>query len=104
MEAAILMESELGEGLRKRRPIFPDVTVDQPVTIQEVDVEFRAARRNRADIGIANHVLTLFLEPRNPFEPKRVRKPKMEAVVFGTLVALVVIAVLAFNLAASRPY
>jgi hypothetical protein len=74
------------------------------VTFQEVDTEFRGARRNRADIGIANHVLNLFLEPRNPFEPKRGRKPKMEAVVFGTLVALVVIAVLAFNLAASRPY
>jgi hypothetical protein len=104
MDAATLTESELGEGLRKRRPVFPDVTVDQPVTLQEVDAEFRAARRNRGDIGIANHVLNLLLEPRNPFEPKRVRKPKMEAVVFGTLLALVVIAVLAFNLAAPRPY
>jgi hypothetical protein len=44
------------------------------------------------------------LEPRNPFEPKRVRKPKMEAVVFGTLLALVVIAALAFNLAAPPLY
>ena len=100
----MLTDAELSEGLRKRRPVFPDVTVDQPVTLQEVDVEFRAARRNRADIGIANHVLNLFLEPRNPFEPKRVRKPKMEAVVFGTLLALVVIAILAFNLAAPRLY
>jgi hypothetical protein len=31
------------------------------------------------------------------------RKPKMEATVFGTLIALLVIAVLVFNLAASRP-
>jgi hypothetical protein len=104
MDAAMLTDAELSEGLRKRRPVFPDVTIDAPVTFQEVDTEFRGARRNRADIGIANHVLNLFLEPRNPFEPKRGRKPKMEAVVFGTLVALVVIAVLAFNLAASRPY
>ena len=74
------------------------------MTLQEVDAEFRAARRNRGDIGIANHVLNLLLEPRNPFEPKRVRKPKMEAVVFGTLLALVVSAVLAFNLAAPRLY
>jgi hypothetical protein len=100
----MLTDAELSEGLRKRRPVFPDVTVDRPVTLQEVDAEFRAARRNRGDIGITNHVLNLFLEPRNPFEPKRVRKPKMEAVVFGTLLALVVIAILAFNLAAPRPY
>jgi hypothetical protein len=104
MDAAMLTESELREGIRKRRPIFPDVTVDQPVTLQAVDAQFRAARQNRADIGITNHVLNLFLESRNPFEPKRVRKPKMEVVVFGTLLALVVIAVLAFNLAAPRPY
>ena len=100
----MLTESELREGIRKRRPIFPDVTADQPVTLQAVDAQFRAARRNRADIGIANHILNLFLEPRNPFEPKRVRNPKMNAVVFGTLLALVVIAVLVFNLAAPRPY
>jgi hypothetical protein len=104
MNAPILTESELSEGLHKRRPVFPDFLVDQPVTFQEVDAQFRAARRNRADIGITNHILNLFLEPRNPFEPQRMRKPKMEAVVFGTLLALVVIAVLAFNLTAPRPY
>ena len=104
MEDTILTESELSERLRKRRPIFPDVAIDQPVTIQDVDAGFRAARKRRADIGITNHVLNLFLESRNPFEPKRVRKPKMEAVVFGTLLGLVVVAVLAFNLAAPRPY
>jgi hypothetical protein len=104
MDAAVLTESELSEALRKRRPVFPDVTIDQPVTLEAVDAEFRSARRNRADIGVANHVLNLFLEPRNPFEPKRVRKPKMEAVVLGTLLALVVIAVLAFNLAAPLGY
>jgi hypothetical protein len=103
MEDAMLTESELSEGLRKRRPTFPDVTVDQRVTLQEVDDEFRAARRNRSDIGVVNHVRNLFLEPRNPFEPQRIRKPKMEVVVFGTLLALVVIAVLAFNFAAQRP-
>ena len=65
--------------------------------------EFRAARRKRADLGLLHHTLNLFLEPRNPFEPQRMRKPKMEATVFGTLLALVVIAILAFNLAAPRP-
>ena len=80
-----------------------DLTVEQPVTLRDVDTEFRAARRKRADIGLLNHTLNLFLEPRNPFEPQRMRKPKMEATVLGTLLALVGIAVLAFNLAALRP-
>ena len=98
-----MTEPELSEGLRKCRPIFPDLAVEQPVTLRDVDTEFRAARRKRADIGLLNHTLNLFLEPRNPFEPQRMRKPKMEATVFGTLLALVGIAVLAFNLAALRP-
>lgn len=99
----MLTESELREGLRRRSPIFPDATANQAVTLQEVDAAFRAVRRSRADVGITNHVLNLFLEPRNPFEPQRMRKPKMEAVVFGTLLALVVFAVLGFNIAAPRP-
>ena len=99
----MLTEAELREALRKRRPIFPEGTIDQAVALREVDAGFYAARRNRADIGIANHILNLFLESRNPFEPQKVRKPKVEAVVFGTMLVLVVIAVLAFNLAAPRP-
>ena len=99
----MLTEAELREALRKRRPIFPEVAIDQAVTLQEVEAGFHAARRNRADIGIANHIRNLFLEPRNPFESQKVRKPKVEAVVFGTMLVLVVIAVLAFNLAAPQP-
>jgi hypothetical protein len=102
MEDRILTEAEFGEALRRRKPVFSDVTVETPVLIEDVDEQFRAARRKRADLGFLNHVFNLFLEPRNPFEPQRMRKPKMEAAVFGTLLALVVIAVLAFNLAAPR--
>ena len=99
----IVSEAEMLNGLRKRLPLFADITAEASVTLQEVDLEFRAARRKRADIGLMNHALNLFLEPRNPFEPDRMRKPKMEATVFGLLIALVMIAVLAFNLAAPRP-
>ena len=102
MADTMLTEAEFREAIRKRRSIFPEVASDEPVTLQEIDSGFRAARRQRADIGVSNHILNLFLESRNPFEPQRVRKPKVEAVVFGTLLALVVIAVLAFNLAAPR--
>src|ERR1051326_7773068 len=102
LEDWTLSEAQLLERLRKRSAIFADIVVEQPVMLQ-VDMEFRAARRKRADLGLLNHALDLFLEPRNPFEPQRMRKPKMEAVVFGTLLALVMIAILAFNLAALRP-
>jgi hypothetical protein len=103
MATTVLTEDELSEGLRRRRPVFPVVAVENPVTLQEVDAEFRSARQKRSDVGIVNHALNTFLEPRNPFEPRRVRKPKMEATVFGTLLALVAIAILAFNFAAPRP-
>ena len=73
------------------------------MTLLEVDTEFRSARRKRADLGFLNHTMNLLFEPRNPFEPQRMRKPKLEAAVFGTLLGLAGVAVLAFNLAAPRP-
>jgi hypothetical protein len=51
---------------------------------------------------VVNRALNVFLEPRNPFEPERTRKPKMETVIFGMLFSLVVAAFLFFNLAAPR--
>ena len=103
MQDAMLTDAELREGFRKRRPLFADIAMEDTVTLLEVDTEFRSARRKRADLGFWNHTLNLLLEPRNPFEPQRMRKPKLEATVFGTLLALAVIAVLVFNLAAPRP-
>ncbi len=103
MDTTTLTEAEFRCRLHRRRPVFPEASVQHPMTIQEVDTEFRSARQKRSDIGVTNHVLNLFLEPSNPFEPGRTRKPKMEAVVFGALFALVAIAVLAFNCSAPRP-
>jgi hypothetical protein len=102
-ENDIPSERELIEGLRRRKPLFSHSFADERATVREVDVEFRRARQGRSDVGLANHVFNLVLEPRNPFEPARMRKPKLESTVFGTLVALVVVAVLAFNLAAPTP-
>ena len=95
-------ESELLEGLRRRKPVFAEAP-EKAVKLEDVNLEFRTARRARSDIGLRNHVLNVFLEPRNPFEPSRMRRPKMEATVFGTLFALTAIAVLAFSLAAPKP-
>ena len=103
LEDRTLSEAQLLERLRKQSAVFAEIAVEQSATLRDVDTEFRAARRKRSDLGLLNHTLNLFLEPRNPFEPQRMRKPKMEATVFGTLLALVMIAVLAFNLAAPRP-
>jgi hypothetical protein len=99
----IISESELLEGLRRQQPVFADEIPETAVTAQKVDSEFRTARQKRSDIGLANHALNFFLCPRNPFEPGRARKPKMEVTVFGTLLALMVIAFIAFNMAAPKP-
>lgn len=101
-EQQFLSESQLLEGLRQRKPVFAE-RPEQPITLEDVNLQFRTARQARADIGLRNHVLNVFLEPRNPFEPSRMRRPKMEATVFGTLFALTAIAVFAFNLVAPNP-
>jgi hypothetical protein len=100
LEKEFLSESELLERLRRRESVFADDPPEQSVTLPHVNLEFRTARQTRSDIGLRNHVLNVVLEPRNPFEPGRIRRPKMETTVFGTLFALAAIAVLAFNLAA----
>ena len=90
------------EAIRKRRRLCDEVTVDNPVTVDEVLAAFEAKMERRPDLGVAIRALNVFLEPQNPFEPERKRKPKMETVLFGMLFAVVVAAFLFFNLAAPR--
>lgn len=90
------------EAILSRQPLCEGVTVDNPVTTDEVLAAFESRMKQRSDLGVANRALNVFLEPRNPFEPERTRKPKMETVVFGMLFAVVVAAFLFFNLAAPR--
>jgi hypothetical protein len=89
------------EAVLRRRPLCDEVPGDQ-MTANEVLAAFEARMKQRSDIGVVNRALNIFLEPRNPFEPERTRKPKMETVVFGMLFAVVVAAFLFFNLAAPR--
>jgi hypothetical protein len=103
LEKEFLSESEFLTGFRRRRPVFDDDGPEQSVTLGDVNLEFRTARWGRSDIGLRNHILNVFLELRNPFEPGRMRRPKMETTVFGTLFAVAAIAVLVFNLAAPKP-
>ena len=102
LEKEFLSESDLLEGLRRRKPVFDDAP-EQSATLGAVNLKFDKARLGRSDIGLRNHILNVFLEPRNPFEPGRMRRPKMEGTVFGTLFAVAAIAILAFNLAAPKP-
>lgn len=90
------------EAVRKRRPVCDQVAVDNPVTAADVLTAFEAKMAQRPDLGVVNRALNVFLESRNPFEPARTRKPKMETVLFGMLFAVVVAAFLFFNLAAPR--
>ena len=90
------------EAARRRRRLCDDVEVDDPVTANAVLTAFEARMEQRLDLGVVNRALNVFLEPRNPFEPERTRKPKMEAVIFGMLFGVVIAASLFFNLAAPR--
>ena len=90
------------EAARRRRRLCDDVEVDDPVTADAVLTAFEARMEQRLDLGVVNRALNVFLEPRNPFEPERKRKPKIETVIFGMLFGLVIAAFLFFNLAAPR--
>lgn len=90
------------EAVLRRRPLCDEVAVDHPVTPNEVLAAFETRMNQRSDVGVVNRALNVFLEPRNPFEPERTRKPKMETVVFGMLFVVVVAAFLFFNLGAPR--
>ena len=93
---------EVLEAARRRRRLCDDVEVDNPVTADAVLAAFEARMEQRTDLGVVNRALNVFLEPRNPFEPERKRKPKIETVIFGMLFGLVIAAFLFFNLAAPR--
>jgi len=90
------------EAVLRRRPLCDEAPVDHPVTANEVLAAFETRMKQRSDVGVVNRALNVFLESRNPFEPERTRKPKMETVVFGVLFAVVVAAFLFFNRAAPR--
>ena len=90
------------EAPRRRRRLCDDVEVDDPVTADAVLTAFEARMEQRLDLGVVNRAMNVFLEPRNPFEPERTRKPKLETLIFGMLFGFAIAAFLFFNLAAPR--
>ena len=90
------------EAVRRRRPLRDRVAVDDPLSAEQILAAFEAKIRHRPDIGVLNRMLNIFFEPPNPFEPGKTRKPKMETVLFGMLLGVVIGAFLFFNLAAPK--
>jgi hypothetical protein len=92
--------AEVLAAVHHRQFLCEEVGGERPMTAADVLAAFEGRMQQRADVGLLNRAANLLLESRNPFEPTRRRKPKMETVVFGTLFALVIAALLVFNLAA----
>ena len=88
--------------VRKRRPLCERTDIANPVTAADVLAGFEANMQCRPDLGMVKRARNIFWEARNPFEPKRPRKPKVETVIFGTLFAVVIAALLFFNLSAPK--
>lgn len=87
---------------RRRLPVCPAVGAEARAKPSDILIAFENAMSKRHDLGTANRLLNLVLESRNPFEPSKNRQPKMETIIFGTLLLLVVAAVVFFNLLAPR--
>jgi hypothetical protein len=102
VEDSQVTTEDILEAARRRRPLCDDVEVDDPMTPGEVLAAFEARMEQRLDLGVVNRARNVFLEPKNPFEPERRRKPKRETVLFGMLFTVVVAVFLFFNLAAPR--
>jgi hypothetical protein len=96
------MAADVLEAVGRRRPPRERVAVGDPLTAEQILAVFEAKIEQRPDIGVLNRMLNIFFEPRNPFEPGKTRKPKMETVLFGMLLGVVIGAFLFFNLAAPK--
>ncbi len=88
---------EMRKVLRRRRRGSIQ-TAPGPHTTEEMLAAFRRKLDARGERGIVNLFKNLALEPRNPFEPSRSRAPRREVVAVGALVAVLIGAVLWFNL------
>ena len=78
--------------------ILGDEIPPGPHTTEEMLAAFRSDLDARGERGIVNLFKNLVLEPRNPFEPSRSRAPRREVVAVGALVAVLIVAVVWFNL------
>ncbi len=71
-------------------------------TKREMADAFRSKLRARGDRGLLNLLKNAVLEPRNPFEPDRRRRPKREVVTLALLFAILLGTVCWFNVPVVR--
>jgi hypothetical protein len=67
------------------------------VTPDEIHAWFKEYFRQRLEIGFGNAMSNLALEPRNPFEPKRRRRPKRWSTAFLVIVGVGIVLFSIFN-------
>ena len=60
------------------------------VTPEQVHTWFKGYFRARPDVGFWKAIMDLILEPRNPFEPEKWRRPKLEFLIGAGLFAAAV--------------
>jgi hypothetical protein len=92
---------EMRKVLRQRRRDCHSGTPG-PHTAEAMLTAFRTKLDARGERGIVNLLKNLVLEPRNPFEPNRRRAPRREVVAASALVAVLIVAVLWFNVQSLR--
>jgi hypothetical protein len=54
----------------------------EPLTVKEVHAMLEQELRNRSDLGLWEAVRDLVMDPKNPFEPESIRKPRRWFVIF----------------------
>jgi hypothetical protein len=54
----------------------------EPLTVKEVHAMLEQELRNRSDLGLWKAVRNLIMDPKNPFEPELIRKPRRWFVFF----------------------
>ena len=105
---ASVMRELLRSGRRRRQAVLTEILeggIPQGShTPREMVTLLREKLQARGDRGGCNLVKNLLLEPRNPLEPGRHRRPKREVMAVGTLLGMLLAALIWFNfLVAQRP-
>jgi len=95
------MRQVLRKRLRKHHSTWAEILGSEippgPHTKLEMVGVLREKLQARGNLGVGNVIKNLLLEPRNPFEAGRRRRPKREVVAVGALLAVLIASVVWFN-------
>jgi len=95
------MRQVLRKRLRKHHSAWAEILGSEIPPGQHTKPEMvgllREKLQARGNHGVGNVIKNLLLEPRNPFEAGRRRRPKREVVAVGALLAVLIASVVWFN-------